>query len=146
MMTVSTFCLIYCDISVSGLSGSVETAQTQVSVGMGLLAGSTVMLCTVIWGVCVTVGKCDIDNSVAIDGKDTKGFSLTGLFFTHLFTIMLHYFWILNTYVAQVPCFLIIEKLFLLYSTLTIFTSCIHGNGNKIFSSAFNCVLFASII
>ncbi|KAL1815374.1 hypothetical protein ACET3Z_017948 [Daucus carota] len=65
-------------ILVSGLSGSVTTAQSQVSVGMGLLAGSTVMLLTVIWGTCVIVGKCDIENSVAIDGKDTKGFSLSG--------------------------------------------------------------------
>ncbi|PSS05845.1 Troponin C, slow skeletal and cardiac muscles like [Actinidia chinensis var. chinensis] len=44
---------------------------------MGLLAGSTVMLLTVIWGTCVVVGKCDIEHSVAIDGKDTKGCSLT---------------------------------------------------------------------
>ncbi|KAL1813043.1 hypothetical protein ACET3Z_023108 [Daucus carota] len=65
-------------ILVSGLSGTVETAQAQVSVGMGLLAGSTVMLLTVIWGTCVVVGKCDIEDSVARDGKDTKGFSLVG--------------------------------------------------------------------
>ncbi|KAK1397052.1 sodium/calcium exchanger NCL [Heracleum sosnowskyi] len=65
-------------ILVSGLSGSANTAQSQVSVGMGLLAGSTVMLLTVIWGTCVIVGKCDIENSVAIDGKDTKGFDLRG--------------------------------------------------------------------
>ncbi|PIN16029.1 hypothetical protein CDL12_11325 [Handroanthus impetiginosus] len=65
-------------ILVSGLSGSTETAQSQVSVGMGLLAGSTVMLLTVIWGICVVVGKCDIENSLAIDSQDTKGFSLTG--------------------------------------------------------------------
>lgn len=45
---------------------------------MGLLAGSTVMLLTIIWGTCVVVGKCDIEHSVAIDGKDTKGCSLTG--------------------------------------------------------------------
>ncbi|KAB2615958.1 hypothetical protein D8674_022546 [Pyrus ussuriensis x Pyrus communis] len=65
-------------ILVSGLSGSKETAQSQVSVGMGLLAGSTVLILTLIWGSCVVVGKCDIQNSVAIDNKDTKGFSLTG--------------------------------------------------------------------
>ncbi|KAL1817905.1 hypothetical protein ACET3Z_020479 [Daucus carota] len=65
-------------ILVSGISGTVETAQVQVSVGMGLLAGSTVMLLTVIWGTCVVVGKCDIEDSVAIDGKDTRGLSLTG--------------------------------------------------------------------
>ncbi|CAN1249037.1 Sodium/calcium exchanger NCL [Linum perenne] len=58
-------------ILVSGLSGSAETAQSQVSVGMGLLAGSTVMLLTIIWGSCILVGKCDIRESdnIAIDGK-----------------------------------------------------------------------------
>lgn len=65
--------------AVSGLSGSTETAQSQVSVGMGLLAGSTVMLLTLAWGTCIIVGKCDIENSIAIDNTDTKGFSLTGL-------------------------------------------------------------------
>lgn len=63
---------------VSGLSGSSETAQDQVSVGMGLLAGSTVMLLTVIWGTCIIVGKCDLQNSIAIDNQDTKGFNLLG--------------------------------------------------------------------
>lgn len=66
-------------VSVSGISGSTAAAQSQVSVGMGLLAGSTVMLITVIWGTCCIVGKCDIQNSVAVDMKDTNGFSLTGL-------------------------------------------------------------------
>nr|GMC55578.1 sodium/calcium exchanger NCL-like [Ipomoea batatas] len=65
-------------ILVSGLSESVASAQSRVSVGMGLQAGSTVMLLTVIWGTCVVVGKCDIQNSVAVDLKDTKGFSFTG--------------------------------------------------------------------
>lgn len=65
--------------SVSGLSGSTETAQSQVSVGMGLLAGSTVMLLTVIWGSCIIVGKCDLEDNLAKDNQDTKGFSLTGL-------------------------------------------------------------------
>jgi Ca2+/Na+ antiporter len=64
--------------TVSGLSGTTSTAQSQVSVGMGLLAGSTVMLITIIWGTCVIVGKCDIQDSIAVDGKDTKGLSLTG--------------------------------------------------------------------
>ncbi|CBI20223.3 unnamed protein product, partial [Vitis vinifera] len=65
-------------ILVSGLSGSTETAQSQVSVGMGLLAGSTVILLTIMWGSCVIVGKCDLQDSVAKDLQDTKGFSLTG--------------------------------------------------------------------
>lgn len=63
----------------SGLSGSTETAQSQVSVGMGLFAGSTVMLLTVLWGTCLVVGKRDLENSVAVDQKDTKIFSLTGI-------------------------------------------------------------------
>ncbi|KAA3472372.1 Vacuolar calcium ion transporter [Gossypium australe] len=64
-------------ILVSGLSGTAETAQDQVSVGMGLLAGSTVMLLTVIWGSCVVVGRCDLRDSVAVDGTITKRFHLT---------------------------------------------------------------------
>ncbi|EHA8589642.1 sodium/calcium exchanger NCL1 [Cocos nucifera] len=66
-------------ILVSGLSGSKETAQNQVLIGMGLLAGSTVMLLTLLWGSCVVVGKCDLsENSTSIDSQDTKGFSLFG--------------------------------------------------------------------
>ncbi|KAL9998085.1 putative EF-hand domain, calcium/proton exchanger, sodium/calcium exchanger membrane region [Helianthus debilis subsp. tardiflorus] len=65
-------------VIVSGLSGSPETAQDQVSVGMGLLAGSTVMLLTVIWGSCIIIGKCDLQDSFAIDNQDTKGFNLVG--------------------------------------------------------------------
>ncbi|KAG5546164.1 hypothetical protein RHGRI_018366 [Rhododendron griersonianum] len=45
---------------------------------MGLLAGSTVLILTLLWGTCVIVGKCDIQDSIAVDGKDTKGLSLTG--------------------------------------------------------------------
>uniref|UniRef100_A0A803LVR6 EF-hand domain-containing protein n=1 Tax=Chenopodium quinoa TaxID=63459 RepID=A0A803LVR6_CHEQI len=63
---------------VSGLSGTPAIAQDQVSVGMGLLAGSTVMLLTVIWGSCVLIGKCDLEDNRAIDERDTKGFSLLG--------------------------------------------------------------------
>ncbi|KAK9674490.1 hypothetical protein RND81_12G236100 [Saponaria officinalis] len=65
-------------VGVSGISGSPAEAQDQVSVGMGLLAGSTVMLLTVIWGTCVLVGKCDMDGTEAIDLRDTKGYSLLG--------------------------------------------------------------------
>ncbi|URE16782.1 calcium-binding EF hand family protein [Musa troglodytarum] len=64
-------------ILVSGLSGSKEVAQNQVLIGMGLLAGSTVMLLTLLWGSCVVVGKCDLlENSTSVDSQDTNGFSL----------------------------------------------------------------------
>ncbi|KAI3942219.1 hypothetical protein MKW92_015905 [Papaver armeniacum] len=65
-------------ILVSGISGTKEVAQEQVLVGMGLLAGSTVMLLTLLWGSCVVLGKCDIEDSTAVDLKDTKRISLTG--------------------------------------------------------------------
>lgn len=86
-----------CCISVSGLSGTKEVAQSQVLIGMGLLAGSTVMLLTLLWGSCVVVGKCDLsENSTAIDSRDTKGFSLLGMPHTHfvfhsLLLILFHY-------------------------------------------------------
>ncbi|KAG0495898.1 hypothetical protein HPP92_000589 [Vanilla planifolia] len=66
-------------ILVSGLSGTKEEAQNQVLIGMGLLAGSTVFLLTLLWGSCVVVGKCDLsDNSVSVDSQDTRGFNLFG--------------------------------------------------------------------
>uniref|UniRef100_A0A804QJT3 EF-hand domain-containing protein n=1 Tax=Zea mays TaxID=4577 RepID=A0A804QJT3_MAIZE len=66
-------------VLVSGLSGSKEEAQSQVLIGMGLLAGSTVFLLTLLWGTCVVVGKCDLGpGREAVDVTDTKGFSLTG--------------------------------------------------------------------
>ncbi|KAG6689197.1 hypothetical protein I3843_11G160100 [Carya illinoinensis] len=43
---------------------------------MGLLAGSTIMLLTIIWGTCVIVGKCNLVDGVAQDLQDTKGFNL----------------------------------------------------------------------
>lgn len=73
-------CSFWCFLTASGLSGDTETAQSQVSVGMGLLAGSNVMLLTILWGTCLLVGKCDLENSVAVDQKDEKRFSLTGTF------------------------------------------------------------------
>ncbi|KAH9309166.1 hypothetical protein KI387_037077 [Taxus chinensis] len=64
---------------VSGISGTTATAQSQVLIGMGLLAGSTVMLLTALWGACLIVGKCDLsEESVAIDSQDTRRFSLFG--------------------------------------------------------------------
>ncbi|CAL9131734.1 unnamed protein product [Musa acuminata var. zebrina] len=56
-----------------------KTAQNQVLIGMGLLAGPTVMLLTVLWGSCVIVGKCDLsEDSTSIYSQDTKAFSLFG--------------------------------------------------------------------
>nr|POE84192.1 hypothetical protein CFP56_74208 [Quercus suber] len=64
-------------VLVSGISGTTETAQSKVSVGVGMVAGSTVILLTIIWGSCVVVGKCDLVDSFARDTMDTQGFCLT---------------------------------------------------------------------
>ena len=37
------------------------------------------MLLTIIWGSCVIVGKCDLQDSVAKNLQDTKRCSLTGM-------------------------------------------------------------------
>ncbi|KAI5684466.1 hypothetical protein M9H77_05694 [Catharanthus roseus] len=61
----------------SGMNERKEVAQVEVSVGMGLLAGSTIMALTIIWGSCIMAGKCDLVGSIAKDKQDTKGLSLT---------------------------------------------------------------------
>lgn len=51
---------------------------------MGLVAGSSVMLLTALWGACLILGRCDLvphptnGTLVAKDRTLTKGFSLTG--------------------------------------------------------------------
>ncbi|GMN54432.1 hypothetical protein TIFTF001_023556 [Ficus carica] len=65
-------------ILVSGLSGSTEIAQSKVSVGMGLLAGSTILLLTTIWGTCIVFGRRDFEGSIPRYSNDTKRFSWTG--------------------------------------------------------------------
>lgn len=63
-------------------SGLGPDAQSQLSVGVGTLAGSTIMLLTIPWGACVALGRVDL----AEDGKSalykqkprlTKGWSAT---------------------------------------------------------------------
>mmetsp|Transcript_28465 Transcript_28465/g.54291 ORF Transcript_28465/g.54291 Transcript_28465/m.54291 type:complete len:537 (+) Transcript_28465:137-1747(+) len=47
-------------IAMSGLGGTVAEAQEQVAVGMGTLAGSTIMLLTIAWAGSLTLGRCDL--------------------------------------------------------------------------------------
>ena len=72
-------------ILVSGL-GTKEVAQDQISVGMGTLAGSTILLLTIAWGVSVIVGRTDIETGSdgtksCKEGEEgmTEGFN----FFSH---------------------------------------------------------------
>ena len=62
---LSCFHLRLAIILFSGL-GSIEVAQESLSVGIGALAGSTIMLLTIPWSLAVIAGRVDI-----IDGKTT---------------------------------------------------------------------------
>jgi hypothetical protein len=81
-------------VVVSGLGASQAEAQTEVLVGMGLLAGSSVMLLTALWGSCLIFGRCDLVNGVAKDHQLTPAnrFSLLGstFFLTFPFLIFCH--------------------------------------------------------
>lgn len=57
-------------IFVSGLGGDPELVKEEISVGMGTLAGSTVMLLTVAWAGSVFVGRCNL-------GRDGKAIDKT---------------------------------------------------------------------
>lgn len=62
-------------IIVSGM-GPIEDAQRKLSVGMGTLAGSTIMLLTAAWAGSVVIGRCDLDrNGEAIEGSGHGKFS-----------------------------------------------------------------------
>ncbi|KAK9089018.1 hypothetical protein Scep_028100 [Stephania cephalantha] len=74
---------------VSGLSGSREIAQSQVLVGIGLLAGSTVMLLTVLWGSCFIVGKCDIEDGYkSFESNRLNNVDFLEIGFSFLFKLM----------------------------------------------------------
>eukprot|EP00850_Spirogloea_muscicola_P001943 SM000007S20903 [mRNA] locus=s7:782807:786568:+ [translate_table: standard] len=53
-------------IAMSGLGSSPDVAQTKVAVGIGTLAGSTIMLLTIAWGGSLLIGRCDLRE---LDGR-----------------------------------------------------------------------------
>ncbi|KAK9803278.1 hypothetical protein WJX72_005726 [[Myrmecia] bisecta] len=60
-------------VGVAGLTASSEDAKQQVMVGIGTLAGSTIMLLTIVWAGGAYFGRCDRDaQGVAIDKKLTS--------------------------------------------------------------------------
>lgn len=70
-------------VVVSGVGGTKAEAQEQVLVGVGVLAGSTILLLTVAWGGSLILGRCDLSgpNGSAKDRTLTKGWhpSQTGV-------------------------------------------------------------------
>ncbi|KAL3615116.1 hypothetical protein CASFOL_040777 [Castilleja foliolosa] len=51
-------------VLVSSLSGSTAAAQQRATLGMGLVAGTTVMLLTLIWGSSLILGSYDLSQSI----------------------------------------------------------------------------------
>lgn len=69
----------------TGVTASTDTVETIATMGMGLLAGSAIMLLTLIWGSVVTFGSYDLSQPSAADSSDMENktpFSLTGFFLT----------------------------------------------------------------
>ncbi|EFA85983.1 hypothetical protein PPL_01216 [Heterostelium album PN500] len=59
-------------IVVSGAFSSQAMAQAQLSVGLGTLAGSTVMLLTIPYSASLLLARCDLRNGYAVDGVCTS--------------------------------------------------------------------------
>ncbi|KAK6154757.1 hypothetical protein DH2020_009005 [Rehmannia glutinosa] len=64
-------------VLVSSLSGSTAAAQQRVTLGMGLVAGTTVMLLTLIWGSSVILGSYDLSQAVTTDTSGIQKISTT---------------------------------------------------------------------
>ncbi|KAK6917653.1 Sodium/calcium exchanger membrane region [Dillenia turbinata] len=59
-------------VLVSGLTASTDSAEEQAEMSMALLAGSAVMLLTLIWGACVASGSYDISQSSSSSSLNIK--------------------------------------------------------------------------
>ncbi|PQM34904.1 uncharacterized protein Pyn_21330 [Prunus yedoensis var. nudiflora] len=66
-------------VLVTGVTGSTETAEAMAEMSMGLLAGSAIMLLTLVWGSVVAFGSHDLSVSqTSSNTENKKSFSLTG--------------------------------------------------------------------
>ena len=88
-------------LSVTGLSSDQESAQEYASTGVGLLAGSSILLLTVVWGTCVIIGKQKLKNDSGSDSTNSScgGIkeSLTGLLLVLSAELLVPYFPILKS-------------------------------------------------
>ena len=68
------------------MSVSPEAEQTSAGMSMGLLAGSTIISLTLIWGSVIAFGSHDFS-----DKDDTKAFTLTGsILFSNISSIFFY--------------------------------------------------------
>ncbi|CAL2251873.1 unnamed protein product [Prunus armeniaca] len=66
-------------VLVTGVTGSTETAEAMAEMSMGLLAGSAIMLLTLVWGSVVAFGSHHLSVSqTSSNTENKKSFSLTG--------------------------------------------------------------------
>ena len=76
---------------VIGVTGSTDTIEALATMGMGLLAGSTIMLLTLIWGSVIAFGSYDLSQpSDSSDIENKRPFSLTGFFLVSSLTNIKH--------------------------------------------------------
>ena len=97
-------------IVMSGLGGSQAKARKNVAVGIGTLAGSSVMLLSIAWGGSLWVGRCDIEKGVAVNKRLTRpyDFMTTGVT-TDSATMINSHIMILSAFLylfPQVPTFM----------------------------------------
>jgi len=57
---------------VTGVTANTDTVETMATMGMGLLAGSAIMLLTLIWGSVVAFGSYDLSQPSAADSSDVE--------------------------------------------------------------------------
>jgi len=57
-------------------TGTKAEIQDQLAVGVGTLAGGTIMLLTIAWSSSILVGRCDLKDGLAVDKTRTKLFTL----------------------------------------------------------------------
>lgn len=64
----------------SGIAGTSAQAQSTLAVGMGTLAGSTIMILTIPYAIAIVVGRMDLEGpkNLPTEGKLTRGWSLRG--------------------------------------------------------------------
>ncbi|XP_068325509.1 sodium/calcium exchanger NCL2-like [Pyrus communis] len=66
-------------VLVTGITATTETAEEMAKMNMSMLAGSTIMILTLIWGSVVAFGSSDLSDSQTSSKSENKNpFSLTG--------------------------------------------------------------------
>ncbi|XVE88151.1 hypothetical protein DITRI_Ditri19aG0045100 [Diplodiscus trichospermus] len=64
-------------VLVSGVTASEDTIQTMATISMGLLAGSTIMMLTLIWGSVIAWGSYDLSDTSSSSNPDNANTSIS---------------------------------------------------------------------